>query len=93
MMLYCLFVISNLAEQLTIDCLFVEIFMHKVLGIVDSSCSFDFFESELNYLELFHLLLNFISEHFVDKDMCQENFTPILLIEVFVLDGPFCNLI
>jgi hypothetical protein len=93
MMLDCLFVISNLAEQLTVDRLFVEIFMHKVLGIVDSSCCLDFFESELNYLELFHLLLNFISEHLVDKDMCQENFTPILLIEVFVLDGPFCNLI
>jgi len=88
-----LFVISNFAEQLTVDCLFVEIFMHKVLGIVDSSCSLDLFEGELNHFELLHLLLYLISEHLVDKDMCQEYLAPILLVEVLVLDGPLCDFV
>lgn len=67
--------------------------MHKILGIVDSSCSLDLFEGELNHFELLHLLLDLISEHLVDKDMSEEYLAPILLVEVLVLDGSFCDFV
>ena len=53
------------------------------------SGSFNFFEGELNSFELFHFLINFISQHFVDKDMSQKYFPPLFLVIIFILNGPF----
>lgn len=57
------------------------------------SGSFDFFECELHNLELLHLLLYFIPQHLVDKNMGQEDFPPIFFSQVLILNSSLRNFV
>lgn len=93
MVLDSLLIVSDLAQKLAINCLFVEVFVNEILGIIDSSCCLDFLEGKFNDFELIHLLLNFISQHLIDEDVCEEYLSPVLLVHILVLDSPLSDLI
>jgi hypothetical protein len=53
------------------------------------SCSFNFFEGKFDNSKLVHLLFDFVAQQSVQEGVGEENFTPVLLLLVLVLDGAF----
>jgi hypothetical protein len=88
-----LLVIGYLPKQLSINSLFIKVFMDQIFGIIDSSGSLDLLEGKLHHLEFLHLLLNLVPQHLVDEDVGEEDLPPVLLVHVLVLNGPFGDLV
>ena len=88
-----LLILSNLAEQLPIGLLLIQILVDQSLGIADPSRRLDLLESDLHHLELLHLLIDLIPQHLTDKGMSHINLQPLLLVLVHVLHGPLGDLL
>ena len=59
---------------------------------MNSGGSFYVFVGSLNQIELSHLRIHLISQHFLNHPLAQINFIPILLQFVFFSHGVFCHL-
>lgn len=73
-------VFSDFGQQITIDFLFREVFLHHRLNIRNPGLDFDFFESLLNYWELVHFPFHFRLKHFLQKFMGRPYFQPLFFL-------------